>query len=109
MNINWSTYKEHKIVDGLYGKFFHMRSMTIARWRFESDTVLPTHNHPHEQITVVQKGSLELKVGDQTLILKENDTLTIDSDIPHGGKALEDTIALDIFSPVREDFKEKYG
>lgn len=108
-SINWDKIKEHKVVPGLYGKFVHSETMTIAQWRFEAGADLPAHNHPHEQITLVLQGKLELTVGDDTLQLIPGDNLPIASQVMHGGKALEPTIALDIFHPVREDFKEKYG
>ncbi len=109
MKINWDNLTEHKMVEGLYGRFEHTKGMTIARWRFEKGAELPVHSHIHEQITIIQSGSLELMVGEEKVILGSGDLLTIESDVPHGGRALEDTIALDIFTPVREDFVEKFG
>jgi len=108
-SVNWDKIPEHEIVSGLYGKFVHSETMTIAQWRFEPGADLPMHNHPHEQITMVLQGKLELTVGDETMQLTQGDTLPITSQVMHGGKALEATLALDIFHPVREDFREKYG
>ena len=107
--INWDNLPEHQVVEGLYGKFFHSQTMTIVQWRFEAGADLPLHNHPHEQITLIQKGKLELTIDNNRYILTTGDTMPIASNISHGGKAVEATVALDIFHPVREDFKEKFG
>jgi hypothetical protein len=31
----------------------------------------------------------------------------VPSEVPHGGEALADTVAMEVFSPVREDYLEK--
>lgn len=107
--INWEELPEHQVVEGLYGKFFHSKTMTVVQWRFEAGADLPLHSHPHEQITMILQGKLELTVGQDKKLLQEGDTLPIASNIEHGGKAIEATIAYDIFHPVRDDFVEKYG
>ena len=108
-SINWDELPEHQIVEGLYGKFFHTTTMSVVLWRFEAGADLPLHHHPHEQITMIQEGKLQLTVDGETMILGPGDTLLIASNLEHGGKAVEATLAFDIFHPVREDFKEKFG
>lgn len=99
---------EYKVLEGLYGKFIHTEQMSIVRWRFEAGANLPAHNHPHEQVTMLLEGELELQVEDKNYTLKPGDAVPIAPDLSHSGTAKTATVALDIFSPVREDFREKY-
>jgi quercetin dioxygenase-like cupin family protein len=49
-------------------------------------------------------GKLRLVVGDTETIMGRDDIAVIPPDTPHEAQALEDTIVIDIFSPLREDF-----
>ena len=35
-NINWLEIKEYEVIQGLFGKFFHTKTMTFVLWRFEA-------------------------------------------------------------------------
>ena len=107
--VDWQELQEYKVMEGLFGKFFHSKTMTVVQWRFESGASLPNHTHVHEQITMIIEGTLELTIGDTIKTLTAGDIISIPSEISHGGRAKEKTLALDMFHPVREDFKEKYG
>jgi len=62
------------------------------------------HSHPHEQITVVLKGSLEYIIGGEVMIMKAGDTCLAPPDVVHSAKALEDgTEEIEIFTPKRDD------
>ncbi len=62
------------------------------------------HNHFHEQITYVVKGSIEFFVENESAVLSTGDSVYIPSHANHHLRALEDSVVLDIFSPMREDF-----
>jgi quercetin dioxygenase-like cupin family protein len=65
-----------------------------------------THQHMHEQVTTIVRGSLELIVGGVRHVLCPGDFVVIPGDVPHSATALEDgTLARDTFSPPREDFR----
>lgn len=46
-----------------------------------------------------------MTAGNETQILDTGKFVVILGNVPHGGKATTDCTLLDIFSPVREDFK----
>ncbi len=66
---------------------------------------MPEHAHEHEQITYIVRGKLEFRLGDETHILGPGDCIIVPSNVPHYGKGLEATTAIDAFAPPREDFK----
>ena len=70
-------------------------------------TILPKHKHFHEQVTYIVKGSMEFEVNGETQIIKPGDSVYMPSNMEHGAVILEDdTVALDTFTPQREDFLE---
>jgi quercetin dioxygenase-like cupin family protein len=71
---------------------------------FKKGAVGALHNHPHRQVSYVQSGSFQVHIGNETKLLKGGDFYYIPADIIHGVEALEDSILLDVFTPVREDF-----
>ncbi len=67
-------------------------------------TVLPMHQHPHEQILYLQQGELRLDCGGQERRMRTGDSCAIAGNVPHGVTAVTDIVVLDIFTPAREDF-----
>lgn len=90
---------------GFEGRFVHSENLTIAYWNIKKDSILPAHSHIHEQITHILSGKLELKVADETQIVEPGIVAVIPSNIVHSAIALTDCVALDVFTPVREDYR----
>ena len=68
---------------------------------------VPAHKHESEQITYVVSGALRFTMEDgSTIDVKSGETLVIPSNVEHAALALEDTLDMDCFSPIREDYAE---
>ena len=65
---------------------------------------VPMHTHPHEQIGYLVSGRVRFELGDEIKELSAGDSWVIPSEVPHEVTALEDAVALDIFSPAREEY-----
>lgn len=105
MKINLDQIEEKQILPGLFVKFVHSDNMTLAYWRFEPGAELPLHNHINEQVVNVIEGEIELVVGDETHHLKPGVVMVLPPSIPHSGKALTAARVIDVFYPLREDYK----
>ena len=68
-------------------------------------SVVPLHTHPHEQIGYLSRGRLRFIIGDEERELSEGDSWCVPGDVPHMVTAVEDSIAIDIFSPPREEYR----
>ncbi len=69
------------------------------------DPVMPMHHHPHEQISYIIKGMVEMVVGGKSQILKEGHGVVIPPDVEHGVTSVEEgSQILDVFYPLREDY-----
>lgn len=72
---------------------------------FDKDAVGAKHSHPHEQIGYIVSGSLLYREsGKEDKVLVSGDTYYVEPDVEHGVVALEETVLLDIFTPMRKDF-----
>jgi quercetin dioxygenase-like cupin family protein len=69
------------------------------------DAVVPMHTHPHEQIGYLASGRLRFVLGDEVRELSQGDSWLVPSNVPHEVTALEDAVAIDIFSPPREEYR----
>ena len=65
---------------------------------------VPRHSHESEQLTYVFQGSLRLIVAEQEFVVNAGEILVIPAWVEHEAVALEDTLELDIFSPIRKDW-----
>jgi len=96
---------EKELVPGFHARMVHSENMTFAFWRIEKGATLPAHSHKHEQVAVVMEGELELVVDGVPHRLVPGTVFEITSNVPHGGKAIKDCRVLDVFYPVREDYR----
>jgi len=87
------------------GRYAHLDRMTVGSVELAADTVVPAHNHPHEQITYLLEGRFEFTVGRETRILEPGMAALIPGGVMHGGKTLTACRVLDFFSPVRDDYR----
>lgn len=79
--------------------------MLLAEITVLKGSVIAAHSHPHEQIGYVASGKLEFTIDGEKVIVPAGDGYTIAGGVTHAVVALEDSVAIDIFSPVREEFK----
>lgn len=103
--MNLSEIESKELMPGYHGKMVHGKSMTWAFWDVEKEAVVPEHHHVHEQIMHVLEGTFEFTVGGKTAIHHPGDVVIIPSNVPHGGKAITNCKLMDVFSPVREEYK----
>jgi len=96
---------EKEIVPGFFGRFIHSPNMTIAHWRIEAGAVMPAHSHPHEQVVNPIEGTFELMLDGEKLKLESGKALIIPSSVEHSGRALTDCRVIEVFHPVREDYR----
>ncbi|MEO0734761.1 MAG: cupin domain-containing protein [Bacteroidota bacterium] len=90
---------------GIVGHLIHTEQSTIADFRIAAGVVLPEHAHPHEQTSTVLEGTFRFVVGDEERICGPGDVAVIPGDVPHLGEAITDCRILDVFAPVREDYR----
>ena len=103
--IKLSDIEPREIVPGYHARFIHSQTMTVAYWDIQAGESLQVHSHEHEQIVNMLEGEFELTVDGVPHRLKPGDIVVLKSHVEHGGKAITDCRILDVFQPVREDYR----
>jgi quercetin dioxygenase-like cupin family protein len=97
--------EERQLGPGFRGQFVHSDHMTFAYWNIEANAALPEHSHPHEKVASVLSGEFELNVDGETKTLGPGSVAIIPSGVRHSGKAVTTCRIIDVFYPVREDYR----
>ena len=102
---NWSSIPVEQIGPGIERQMIVGENLMICRLRIASNVVTPAHDHPHEQMTIVESGRVLFTIGEEQRIAQPGDVLHFPPGTWHGATMLdEEVILIDIFSPIREDF-----
>jgi quercetin dioxygenase-like cupin family protein len=94
-----------EIFPGFLGRMIHTQHLTISYWDVTAGSEVPLHHHIHEQMATVLEGEFELEVNGISQVLIPGMVAVIASNIPHRGVAITNCKLMDIFTPVREDYK----
>lgn len=103
--IDTKAIESKTLFPGFHARMVHTDGLTIAHFRIEAGCILPLHDHPHEQVTNIIEGTLEMTVGEETLACTPGTVVTIPGNVSHSARALTDCYVIDIFRPVREDYR----
>ncbi len=103
--MNLKNITERELVPGFMGKFIHSENMTFVYWNITAGASLPDHAHQHEQVVNMLEGEFELTVDGKAHIIEPGEVVIIPSNVKHSGKARTDCRIIDVFYPVREDYK----
>lgn len=106
------------ICDGSKVKWFHAfenlerkvhafnDKLMLTEHHMAKGSVFPRHSHPHEQLAYLVSGHIKVCCGDYTFEGRAGDSFVVRGGIEHQVWAIEESVALDIFTPVREDYLE---
>ena len=107
---DWASIPVERIADGIERQMIWGERLMVCRLRFAPHVVTAVHSHPHEQITLVEKGRILFTIEDQERVVASGDVLHFPPGVRHGATILdEEAVLIDIFSPIREDFLPRPG
>ena len=108
--VDHRTYKASRegyirVVDGIERKTLVFGEKTLlSEFRLEKGKRLPFHRHPYEQTGYLVSGHLVLIIDGQRSEMRPGSSWSIPGGIEHGAEVLEKSVAVEVFSPVREDY-----
>jgi unsaturated pyranuronate lyase len=104
--IRWDTVTVEPISKTISRQVVTGKNEMIARVILKKGAVVPLHSHVSEQITYILDGSLRLWIGEpeEEVTVSTGEFIVIPPWVPHRAEALVDTIDVDIFSPIRQDW-----
>ena len=100
----WDEIALEKVTEVISRKIVTGEKEMLSQIYLKRGAVVPMHKHEAEQLTYVLQGSIRFLVGGEDVTVREGEVLLIPSWVEHQAEALDDTLTLDIFSPIRHDW-----
>ena len=97
--------KPKNLAPGITGHYAHGERSTFGFIELKKGSSVPMHSHVHEQITYIIEGQLDMVIGGTEYSLANGMYHVIPSNMPHSAIAVTDCKVIDVFGPVREDYK----
>lgn len=95
----------HRPLEGIRRKTLVWGENTLmAEFLLDKGADLPHHSHPQEQTGYLVSGKLIMIIGDKENTVRPGDSWCIPGGVGHGARIIEDSVAVEVFSPVREDY-----
>lgn len=99
----------HTLLKGVSIKTVLVGEKTLfSEIRMMKGSQLPMHAHPQEQTGRLLHGKLVLTVGGEKSEMRPGDCWIVPGNVVHGAEVLEDSVVIEIFAPVREDYLKYY-
>ena len=106
--IQWKDRPIKNLPGGIQRKVIATDNIMIVQYIYEPGALFPKHQHPQEQIVLVNNGELEFWIEKEKnkFNLIAGSILTIPGNIPHGARVLGDqhVDSINIFHPIKEEF-----
>ncbi len=100
---NDQDYKEP--LDGIRFKtLVHGEKTLLAEFKLKKGKILPEHDHPHEQTGYLVSGRINLIIGGNSYKVAPGDSWMIPGGVRHSAEVIEESTAIEVFSPVRKDY-----
>jgi len=101
--VNQKEYRQ--ILPGIGLKTLVYGQKTLfSEFKMEKGSLVPNHSHIYEQTGYLIKGKIYFTVGTETFAAEPGDSWCIESNIEHSATVLEDSLVIEVFSPIREDY-----
>ena len=101
---DWNRIEKEQMSPVLVRQVIHGENITVARLNLRKGGSVPEHSHHNEQISMIEQGTVKFVIGGVEQLAKAGQVMRIPPHVPHSAQALEDSVAVDLFSPIREDW-----
>ncbi len=102
--MTWNEMTWENVTSGISRKIISGTNEMIAQVLLKKGAIVPEHSHVSEQISYILEGALKFQIGGEELVISAGQVLVIPPNVPHQAIALEDTLDVDIFAPIRQDW-----
>jgi quercetin dioxygenase-like cupin family protein len=82
----------------------HGDKTLMGQFKLAKGAVIPAHSHPHEQTGIMISGELRFVVEGEIMDVETGDSWCLPGGVEHSAEALKDSVVIEVFSPVREDY-----
>jgi quercetin dioxygenase-like cupin family protein len=80
---------------------------SMAKFHLAEGATIPPHSHPHEQTGTLITGHVTFTIDGEEIDARPGDSWAIAPNVEHTVDVLADTIIVEVFAPVREEYLPK--
>ncbi len=102
----WDEIALEKVTEMVSRKVVSGERQMLAQVYLKKGALVPQHSHESEQMTYVLQGALRFLVEGQEVTVHEGEVVHVPARVGHQAEALDDTLSLNAFSPIRKDWVE---
>jgi quercetin dioxygenase-like cupin family protein len=101
---DWSCIDKEQLNPHLARQVVHSENLTVAKIFLTKGAIVPEHSHANEQLTLLVEGKLKFIYPGHEQIVLAGQMIETEPNVPHSVEVLEDSLAIDLFAPRREDW-----
>ncbi len=100
-----NTGESKQLIEGVeLTTLVHGEKTLMGQFKIAKGSAIPAHSHPHEQTGILVSGKLRFNVDGEVTDTEPGDSWCLAGGVEHSAEALEDSVVIEVFSPVREDY-----
>lgn len=100
----WDSIPAEQLNANVTRQAIHAANITVARIHLLQGAIVPEHRHASEQISFIERGKLRFTLDGAVCALEAGEMLEIPANVPHSVEVIEESVVVDVFAPVREDW-----
>jgi quercetin dioxygenase-like cupin family protein len=98
-----SKFKE--LLPGIFMKpLTYGENSLLCEFHIKQGAVIPAHQHPQEQTGYLVRGCLRFMSVEGETVVEIGSSWNFKGGFVHGAEALEDSVIIEVFSPIRQDY-----
>jgi quercetin dioxygenase-like cupin family protein len=82
----------------------HGQNTSLHEFKLYRGSIISKHSHIHEQTGYMISGKMKFILNDGEFLAEPGDSWCIPGNVEHGVHVLEDSVAIEVFSPVRQEY-----
>ncbi|CAB1061526.1 hypothetical protein D1BOALGB6SA_6301 [Olavius sp. associated proteobacterium Delta 1] len=99
------TAESRQLMEGIeLTTLVHGEKTLMGQFKIARGSAIPAHSHPHEQTGFMISGKVRFNVDGEIVDVETGDSWCLPGNVEHSAEALEDSVVIEVFSPVREDY-----
>ena len=76
----------------------------LCEFNLKKGNKLPAHHHPYEQTGYLISGKMNFRIDEEWHLAEAGDSWSIPENTEHEVEILEDSVVIELFSPIRPDY-----
>ena len=76
----------------------------LCEFQLKQGSIIPAHQHSQEQTGYLISGRLRFSSDEGDFIAEPGSSWNLKGGLVHGAEVLKDSVAIEIFSPIRQDY-----